>query len=99
MADVDLLCAGGELGRLIREHDRSRTPLRPLAGWPRSLKTASAILLASPLPIVPLSGPGGIMIYNDAYEDRQRTREAGFDEHRVRPVDLAALTRALGPSR
>jgi signal transduction histidine kinase len=32
-------------------------------------------------------------------EDRQRTRAAGFDEHLVKPVDLAALTRALVSSR
>ena len=28
-------------------------------------------------------------------EDRQRTKEAGFDEHLIKPVDLAALTRLL----
>ncbi len=28
-------------------------------------------------------------------EDRQRSREAGFDSHLVKPVDLAALTRLL----
>jgi PAS domain S-box-containing protein len=66
-ADVDFLRAGGELGKLIREHDWSRTPLGAPADWPRSLKTATAILLASPVPIVLLWGPGGIMIYNDAY--------------------------------
>lgn len=31
-------------------------------------------------------------------EDRQRTRAAGFDDHLVKPVDLAALTRALSRS-
>jgi two-component system, chemotaxis family, CheB/CheR fusion protein len=31
-------------------------------------------------------------------EDFQRTREAGFDEHLVTPVDLAALERLLGAS-
>jgi CheY-like chemotaxis protein len=29
-------------------------------------------------------------------EDRRRAREAGFDEHLVKPVDPAALQRALG---
>jgi signal transduction histidine kinase len=66
-ADVDFLSGGGELGRLIREYDWSRTPLGPLESWPQSLKTATAILLRSPVPIVLLWGPEGIMIYNDAY--------------------------------
>lgn len=66
-ANVDFLAGGGELGRLIREYDWERTPLGPLASWPQSLKTATAILLRSPVPIVLLWGPDGIMIYNDAY--------------------------------
>jgi CheY-like chemotaxis protein len=32
-------------------------------------------------------------------EDRRRAREAGFDEHLVKPVDPAALQRALGRGR
>ncbi|MFH0340547.1 MAG: DUF924 family protein [Chromatiales bacterium] len=31
-------------------------------------------------------------------EDRQKSREAGFDGHIVKPVDHAALTKLLGPS-
>jgi signal transduction histidine kinase/DNA-binding response OmpR family regulator len=64
---VDFLSGGGELGGLIRSHDWSRTPLGPLERWPQSLKTATAILLRSPVPMVLLWGPHGIMIYNDAY--------------------------------
>jgi two-component system CheB/CheR fusion protein len=30
-------------------------------------------------------------------EDRERLRQAGFDEHLVKPVDVAALLAALGP--
>jgi signal transduction histidine kinase/DNA-binding response OmpR family regulator len=66
-AGMDFLSGGGELGKLIRAHDWSCTPLGPLERWPQSLKTATAILLASPVPIVLLWGPEGIMIYNDAY--------------------------------
>jgi DNA-binding response OmpR family regulator len=29
-------------------------------------------------------------------DDRERSREAGFDHHLVKPVDLAELTRVLG---
>lgn len=64
---VDFLSGGGALGKLIREYDWLRTPLGPHEGWPQSLKTATAILLRSPVPIVLLWGPDGIMIYNDAY--------------------------------
>jgi two-component sensor histidine kinase len=58
---------GGEMGALIRLRDWSETGLGPISGWPQSLKTTAGILLRSPVPIVLLWGPDGIMIYNDAY--------------------------------
>jgi len=58
---------GGMLGELIRAHDWSRTGLGPPEQWPRSLKTVTSMLLLSPVPIVLLWGPKGIMLYNDAY--------------------------------
>jgi len=58
---------GGELGELIRNFDWSKTSLGPIATWPQSLKTATDIVLQSPLPLVMLWGPDGIMIYNDPY--------------------------------
>jgi two-component sensor histidine kinase len=58
---------GGENGALIRARDWSNTSLGPISEWPASLKTTVAILLCSPVPIVLLWGPDGIMIYNDAY--------------------------------
>jgi len=58
---------GGELGGLIRQFDWSKTSLGPLAAWPQSLKTATDILLLSPVPIVLMWGEDGVMIYNDAY--------------------------------
>jgi two-component sensor histidine kinase len=58
---------GGELGRLIRDFDWSRTELGPISGWPAALRTATNIVLQSPLPLVMLWGPNGVMIYNDAY--------------------------------
>lgn len=51
----------------VRQHDWSATPLGPLETWPQSLKTATGLLLAAPVPIVMLWGPTGVMIYNDAY--------------------------------
>lgn len=57
----------GELGDLVRTYDWARTPLGPIADWPQSLIFAVSTLLLSPVPIVLLWGPDGIMIYNDAY--------------------------------
>ncbi|UYB53696.1 PAS domain-containing protein [Xanthomonas sp. AM6] len=61
------LHGGGRTGALIARFDWSRTPLGPLSEWPQSLRTVTAMLLRSPLPIVLLWGREGIMIYNDAY--------------------------------
>lgn len=58
---------GGELGQLIRDFDWSTTSLGPISGWPQSLRTATDIVLQSPIPLVMLWGPDGIMIYNDGY--------------------------------
>ncbi|WP_269516002.1 PAS domain S-box protein [Brevundimonas subvibrioides] len=52
---------------LIRAFDWASTPLGPISGWPQSLKTATGLLVASPIPMVMLWGPQGVMIYNDAY--------------------------------
>jgi PAS domain S-box-containing protein len=61
------LRGGGELAALIEAFDWSSTPLGPISAWPRSLKTATSIVIHSPLPIVMLWGEDGVMIYNDAY--------------------------------
>jgi PAS domain S-box-containing protein len=55
------------MARLVRAFDWASTPLGPIETWPQSLKTATGLLIASPVPIVMLWGPLGIMIYNDAY--------------------------------
>ena len=65
--DRDFPFGGGENGALIRALDWSKTSLGRITGWPESLKTTVATLLRSPVPIVLLWGPDGIMIYNDAY--------------------------------
>ena len=57
----------GETAALIRGFDWSSTALGPIQTWPQSLKTASGMILHSPVPIVMLWGPEGYMIYNDAY--------------------------------
>ena len=49
-----LLATKGQLGRLIAEHDWSRTPLGPIEGWPQSLKTTLSLVLVSPAPMAVL---------------------------------------------
>ncbi|MDB5654633.1 MAG: sensor hybrid histidine kinase [Tardiphaga sp.] len=66
-AATGFLQGGGETGALIRDHDWSATSLGPIESWPQSLKTATGLLVHSPVPIVMLWGEDGVMIYNDAY--------------------------------
>ncbi|MDO9487284.1 MAG: PAS domain-containing protein, partial [Sphingomonadaceae bacterium] len=66
-AHLAFLNGGGECGALIAARDWSTTSLGPIDSWPQSLKTATAILLLSPVPIVMLWNDDGVMIYNDAY--------------------------------
>jgi PAS domain S-box-containing protein len=55
------------MAALIAQHDWASTALGPLRDWPAALKTATAMLLHSPLAMVMLVGEDGISIYNDAY--------------------------------
>jgi PAS domain S-box-containing protein len=52
---------------LCREKDWSQTPLGSVDAWPTSLRTAAAMVFASPLPIVLLWGAELAQIYNDGY--------------------------------
>jgi len=61
------LAGGGEMGRLMREHDWSASPLGPVTHWPQSLRTAVSICLASRFPIVIFWGEQLRQFYNDAY--------------------------------
>jgi len=61
------LAGGGEMGRLIRSMDWSKTPLGPVESWPQSLRTTVNICLASDLPICVIWGPGLVQLYNDSY--------------------------------
>jgi hypothetical protein len=45
------LTGGGEIGKLIRAMDWSRTPVGSIESWPQSLKTAVKILLNSHYPM------------------------------------------------
>jgi PAS domain S-box-containing protein len=65
--DTSFMAGGGELGRLMREHDWAATPLGPVTDWPRSLKTVVRIMLTSRQPIWIGWGPQLVKLYNDAY--------------------------------
>lgn len=58
---------GGEMGRLIRMHNWSATPLGPRGRWPQSLQTAMRIILGSRYPMFVWWGSAFIKFYNDAY--------------------------------
>ena len=66
-ADHAFLTGGGAMAQRIADFDWSATSLGPISSWPQSLKTTTGLILRSHVPIVTLWGPGGIMIYNEAY--------------------------------
>ena len=66
-ARADWLTGGGEMGKLIREMDWSRTPLGPIESWPQSLRSSVSMLLPSKAQIILFWGPSLLAIYNDAY--------------------------------
>jgi signal transduction histidine kinase len=61
------LVGGGEMGKLVRSMDWSRTPLGPIESWPQSLRTTVSLCLASSFPIALAWGPHHVQIYNDGY--------------------------------
>jgi PAS domain S-box-containing protein len=66
------------MGGRIRAFDWAATSLGPLETWPQSLKTSVDLLLHSPVPMVLLWGPDGVMIYNDAYSGFAGGRHPGL---------------------
>ncbi len=61
------LAAGGELGRLVGEHDWAAGHRGPLAEWPGPLRAAVGIVLESPHPMLLWIGPELVALYNDAF--------------------------------
>src|SRR5215471_10887234 len=64
---TDCLTGGGEMGKLMRSFDWSRTKLGPVEDWPQSLRTAVSIMLDSSFGMVVAWGPEFIFLYNDRY--------------------------------
>jgi signal transduction histidine kinase len=61
------LIGGGEMGKLIRAMDWTKTPLGPIESWPQNLRTTVSLCLASNFPIALAWGPKHVQIYNDGY--------------------------------
>jgi PAS domain S-box-containing protein len=61
------LSGGGEMGKLIRTMDWSKTALGPVESWPQSLRTSVSLCLSSTFPILIAWGPETIQFYNDSY--------------------------------
>src|SRR3981189_316570 len=61
------LVGGGEMGKVVRAMDWSKTPLGPIESWPQSLRTTVSLCLASNFPIALAWGPQHGQIYNDGY--------------------------------
>jgi PAS domain S-box-containing protein len=64
---LDFLSGGGEMGRLMREHDWEATCLGAPAGWPQSLKTVVRMMLSSRFAMWMAWGSALTFFYNDAY--------------------------------
>jgi len=86
---------------LIAQADWTASGLGRIEDWSASLRTATLILLRSPVPMVMLWGRDGIMLYNDAYSAFAGQRHpallgapvrdgwdevAGFNDHVMRVV-------------
>src|SRR6476620_2975384 len=63
----DFLSGGGEVTRLVRTFDWTKSDLGPASGWPQSLQTAVRIMLDSRYAMWLGWGPNLTFLYNDAY--------------------------------
>lgn len=58
---------GGPLGEIIDAFDWGATSLGPIAAWPAVVRSTVELILRSPVPMVSMWGPDGVMIYNEGY--------------------------------
>ncbi|MFP5237148.1 MAG: ATP-binding protein [Acidobacteriota bacterium] len=65
--EISLFTGPGEMARLMRDLDWSKTELGDPDQWPRSLRVAVRLLLGSGYPMYIAWGPSFIQFYNDAY--------------------------------
>jgi PAS domain S-box-containing protein len=81
---MEFLANAGELGRLISAFEWGATSLGPIASWPGYLRTTISTILRSPVPIVTLWNPDGVMIYNEAYSGFAAARHPRLLGSRIR---------------
>ncbi len=65
--NIQFLAGGGEMGKLIREKDWSKTSLGSPGFWQQSLRTTLSIILNSKFPMFLFWGEDLTCFYNDAY--------------------------------
>ncbi|HWL46608.1 MAG TPA: HWE histidine kinase domain-containing protein [Sphingomonadaceae bacterium] len=65
---LSFLEGGGRAARAIFARDWTDSPLGPIEGWPRSLRTALGMMLSSSFPKAITWGPTHITFHNDAFE-------------------------------
>ncbi|MGH7506314.1 MAG: hypothetical protein ACRELX_11715, partial [Longimicrobiales bacterium] len=61
------MAGGGVMGESMRLLDWTATPLGAVEGWPRTLRGAVSILLASKAQVILFAEPELVALYNDAY--------------------------------
>jgi len=66
-ASQEWLSNGGQMGKLIREFDWSKTSIGPRDSWSPTLKIMTNCLLSNSFPLLLWWGPEFCQIYNDAY--------------------------------
>ena len=65
--EFQFLSGGGEMGKLTRQKDWSKTSVGDPSGWPQSLRTTISIILNSKFPMFLFWGQELVCFYNDAY--------------------------------
>lgn len=64
---LDQVCAGSEMGELVRTFDWASTPLGAPSEWSTGLRAAVGICMSSRYPMLVVWGPELTKIYNDGY--------------------------------
>lgn len=69
LPSTSFLSGGGEMGRLMRDHEWSGSPLGSPDSWPQSLRSVVGLLLNSKFPMFVAWGSELGFLYNDPYSE------------------------------